>query len=432
MGATEDTPNTRLSQFVDDDKPSFLGDYNSDMLKIDGALEEQRINNVTTNNLATTAMSLVGEAKTTAGEAQAAATAATAAANTATTKSNTAIADSAAATATANTAKSDASSARADATSARSSATTALTVAREALPNPYRSTVAVFVGTSNVAAGNTQWPQQLSDRMGWSCQNFAVSGMGYTFGGANSFEGQVQRASDSGAFNNSDVGFVFICDAANDARSKNEIFASANIVFALARSKFPNARIIALPMLTSTDNIDRAVDIVFWQRRTITELKRSVIQNTKVEWIDGSWSWHQDGTFMAETVHYNTSGYNRIAYMVERYLRGDDTWVHSDWVDPTVSAGFTNVQVGTTQPLKAMRQFDNILLQGTVTPTRNVAVQDVPVIFPRSVWPYADVTIVAYQGTTPLNATFMSIGQIKLWSVGTSALINFSAVVPHL
>lgn len=432
MGASKDTPNLRLPIYETGDKYSILGDQNDAMRKIDTAIYTQDQKNLATNNIATTAMTMVGEAKTTADAAKTAADAATAASTTATSTANSARTTANAATTTANQAASDAVSAKADATSARSSATSALTVARQALPNFKRDTVAVFIGTSNVTASNTTWPQILSDRMGWTCQNFAVSGMGYTFGGANSFEGQLNKAASSGAFANSEVGFVFICDAANDARSKNEIFASANTVFALARSSFPNARIICLPMLTSTDNIDRAVDVVYWQRRTITELRRSVLQNRVVEWVDGSWSWHQDGSFMAETVHYNTAGYNRIAFMLEGFLQNQDTWIHSDWVDPTISAGFTNPQTGNTQPCKAMRQFDNILLQGSFKPSRNIAVQDVPLIFPRSVWPYADVTVNGWQGTTPLNVTYMANGQLKLWSAGSDALVNISATIPHV
>jgi hypothetical protein len=35
MGATNRTTKVRASQFTEDDKPSWLGDYNSDMKKID-------------------------------------------------------------------------------------------------------------------------------------------------------------------------------------------------------------------------------------------------------------------------------------------------------------------------------------------------------------------------------------------------------------
>ena len=39
MASTNKTKNSNLSQFVQTDKPTFLGDYNSDMNKIDTALE---------------------------------------------------------------------------------------------------------------------------------------------------------------------------------------------------------------------------------------------------------------------------------------------------------------------------------------------------------------------------------------------------------
>lgn len=41
MGAVNKTPNLRLSQFGDDDKPSWIGDYTSDMAKIEADHNER-------------------------------------------------------------------------------------------------------------------------------------------------------------------------------------------------------------------------------------------------------------------------------------------------------------------------------------------------------------------------------------------------------
>lgn len=40
MSSTNKTPNYKLSQYVGTDKPTYLGDYNGDMLKIDNQLKE--------------------------------------------------------------------------------------------------------------------------------------------------------------------------------------------------------------------------------------------------------------------------------------------------------------------------------------------------------------------------------------------------------
>lgn len=55
MSSTNKTTNYQLSQYVGSDKPTYLGDYNGDMLKIDTAIKQ-------TNNIATEASSGVTEA----------------------------------------------------------------------------------------------------------------------------------------------------------------------------------------------------------------------------------------------------------------------------------------------------------------------------------------------------------------------------------
>ena len=69
MASTGKTTNYELSQFIGTDKPSWLGDYNGDMLKIDTALGS-------INATATTAQSGVASAQSAASAAQATADAA--------------------------------------------------------------------------------------------------------------------------------------------------------------------------------------------------------------------------------------------------------------------------------------------------------------------------------------------------------------------
>ena len=50
MASTNKTNNFNLSQFIETDKPTFLGDYNTDMNKIDDALEANKLNGENNNN----------------------------------------------------------------------------------------------------------------------------------------------------------------------------------------------------------------------------------------------------------------------------------------------------------------------------------------------------------------------------------------------
>lgn len=76
MASTNKTANYDLSQYIGTDKPTYLGDYNGDMQKIDTAIKEA-------SDSATTANTNATQAQTAANNAQATA-------NTANTKANTA------------------------------------------------------------------------------------------------------------------------------------------------------------------------------------------------------------------------------------------------------------------------------------------------------------------------------------------------------
>lgn len=50
MASTNKTNNFNLSQFIETDKPTFLGDYNTDMNKINDALEANKLNSENNSN----------------------------------------------------------------------------------------------------------------------------------------------------------------------------------------------------------------------------------------------------------------------------------------------------------------------------------------------------------------------------------------------
>ena len=111
MSATNSTPNYKLSQYTGSDKPTYLGDYNTDMLKIDTNMK--RI-----SNKAEGAESGIASATATANQALENA-------NTANTKATTA-------QATAEQAQTSATNAQSTATEAKETATQAQTTATEA------------------------------------------------------------------------------------------------------------------------------------------------------------------------------------------------------------------------------------------------------------------------------------------------------------
>ena len=118
MSATNSTPNYDLPQYVADDKPTYLGDFNKAMLDIDTNMK-------TIDNKATSAEGQVSTAVSTANQA-------IENANQASTKADTAQATATQAQTTATTAKNTADTAKSTADTAKSTADTANETATQA------------------------------------------------------------------------------------------------------------------------------------------------------------------------------------------------------------------------------------------------------------------------------------------------------------
>ena len=113
MASTNKTTNYNLSQYIGSDKPTYLGDYNSDMQKIDAQMKVNADNVATAISGSETAQTTANQANTTANQAN--------------TTANTANQTATSASTTANNAQSTANSALGTATSAQTSANEANT-----------------------------------------------------------------------------------------------------------------------------------------------------------------------------------------------------------------------------------------------------------------------------------------------------------------
>ena len=90
MSSTNKTTNYELSQYVGTDKPTYLGDYNGDMLKIDTQMKANADNISTVSSTASTASTNASTALTNANTAQTTAETAQSTANTAQSTASTA------------------------------------------------------------------------------------------------------------------------------------------------------------------------------------------------------------------------------------------------------------------------------------------------------------------------------------------------------
>lgn len=133
MSSTNTTPNYKLPQFINTDVPSWLGDFNDAMSKIDTQMKANdtkatgaSTNAENANSSATQALETANQASTTANGANTNATNALSAANNANENANTAKQNAQTALSTANSASGNASSALSMAQNANTNATKAL------------------------------------------------------------------------------------------------------------------------------------------------------------------------------------------------------------------------------------------------------------------------------------------------------------------
>lgn len=239
----------------------------------------------------------------------------------------------------------------------------------EAWIRPERKRV-VFVGSSNTMPGT--WPEKFMDLMDWrpgygyTIHNHAISGSGFTENGYG-FSKQIDDAYASiGAAEAANVGYVFFGDFSNDVRS---VPAPATfrgwVASALrnARTKFPNARVIILPLIWPAYMNDHVPDAFasfkyLWgpSLHNLVERARYEAHAWRCEFVEDSWTWmtgHTDWMQAMKDVHPNATGYTEVARWMAAYMRGESTTPTSPWFEavPADTSYYELVNVNSFQRL---------------------------------------------------------------------------------
>lgn len=125
---------------------------------------------------------------------------------------------------------------------------------------------AVFIGDSFMAP-TTSYPQKLADftsqLMGWTMYNYAYGGSGWVdeAGAAMNFYHQIQKAAQQIAIPVDSVDYVVIGGGFNDWNDPtpltyDQLYSAAAQTIKEARAQFPNAQIIAIPMMFRNYGVD--------------------------------------------------------------------------------------------------------------------------------------------------------------------------------
>ena len=292
---------------------------------------------------------------------------------------------------------------------------------------------AIFVGTSNVALTTSTWPATLCARMGWTERNFAKGSTGFDqadWSNANKFPEQMTAAINNTSFNNSDVGYVFVADGGNDARNDKTVTTAATTVFDAAKTAFPNAKIICVPMLWGP-NAEYNDLPLNWNRmtRVVKEL-RQVCLDLNVPFIEDTWTWHHGNTaaMIAGEVHYNATGNKIIADRVQQFIQKGDATPVLDWVPVPARAGYATAAIGSSRGLSVSRRGSVVHIDGVMRTTAAASAQFWATI-PAEFRPIYSQELTGRDGTTAVpivinpNGSLMAVASL---GAGTNITVGSS------
>lgn len=178
--------------------------------------------------------------------------------------------------------------------------------------------------TSTVNADSTdatKWPTQLRNIIGsqYQVKNYSVTGAGFNVSGK-TFTDQIDNAYNAPAIDNDNVAIIIIGGGRNDIGTTSQMKGYANSTFSNARTKFPKARIISVPMLWHNAGMD------MYGRQKAAGVAEAAAANG-VENVDWAWTWNigNDSNFSSGDIHPNANGAKVIASYMASAIRGTYT-----------------------------------------------------------------------------------------------------------
>lgn len=167
----------------------------------------------------------------------------------------------------------------------------------------------------------TKWPTQLRNIIGndYQVKNYSITGAGFNVSG-NTFTDQINNAYSASAIDNDNVAIIIIGGGRNDIGTAPQMESYADATFSNARAKFPKARIISVPMLWHNAGMD------MYGRQKAAGVAQAAAKNG-VENVDWAWTWNigNDSNFPSGDVHPNANGSKVIASYMASAIRGTYT-----------------------------------------------------------------------------------------------------------
>ena len=187
---------------------------------------------------------------------------------------------------------------------------------------------AVFIGDSFMAP-TTSYPQKLAyftaQLMGWTMYNYAYGGSGWVdeAGAAMNFYHQIQKAAQQISIPVANVDYIVIGGGYNDWNDPtpltyNQLYSAALQTIKEARAQFPNAQIIAIPMMFRNYGVDTHMHDLY-----SAIIAGIVASGVAVKVIEDAYMW-QLGFKNVDGVHPTVDLYKIMAQHVASKVMGGD------------------------------------------------------------------------------------------------------------
>lgn len=190
------------------------------------------------------------------------------------------------------------------------------------------SNTIVTFGDSYAATTNTRsWAYMLAQKLGWTLHNYAASGAGYIQPNA-TYMSEFQTAKADTSYNHDDVSLVVVGGSRNsNDQYSGKLKTAAQELFQAVSAEYPNARIIAIPLLW-----DKTPESGYWRYNAASIAEAAILAG--IESIPWAWTWNlgREDAFDGEDIHPNEVGTNIIVNYIMRYMLGTYNGRHEVFV----------------------------------------------------------------------------------------------------
>ena len=174
---------------------------------------------------------------------------------------------------------------------------------------------------------NTSWAVQVANKLKWTLKNYAIGGAGYIKPNT-TYQSEFNSAHQDNTYDHNKVSLVIIGGSRNSNDGYDgSIKIAATALFQQCINEYPNARIIAIPMLWDNNTVSD-----YW-RYNAGEIEQAAIENG-IESIPWAWTWNmgKPENIKNDKIHPNEKGTTIIRNYILRYLTGTYTGRHEHWI----------------------------------------------------------------------------------------------------